>query len=43
MGWTSENVAHDFHIPRSTMDLYAARSHTRAERARATGLFAEEM
>ncbi|EON67617.1 hypothetical protein W97_06760 [Coniosporium apollinis CBS 100218] len=43
MGWTSENVAKEFNITREAMDLYAARSHTRAERARATGLFKEEI
>lgn len=43
MGWTSENVAQDFNISREAMDEYAAKSHTRAERARADGSFKDEM
>ncbi|CAH7686245.1 Thiolase, N-terminal domain-containing protein [Phakopsora pachyrhizi] len=43
MGWTSENVAGQFGISRESMDLVALRSHQRASRARASGLFREEI
>ena len=43
MGWTSENVATDFNIPRERMDEYALLSHTRAAAAQASGRFDDEM
>ncbi|KDQ14430.1 hypothetical protein BOTBODRAFT_66037 [Botryobasidium botryosum FD-172 SS1] len=43
MGWTSENVAHDFSISREDMDHLAALSHQRASRAQKTGLFDKEI
>jgi len=39
----SENVAGDFNITREEMDEAAARSHQRAAKAQATGLFDEEI
>jgi len=43
MGWTSENVAKDFGIPRSKMDAFAARSHQRAAAAQKAGKFDAEI
>jgi len=43
MGWTSENVAHDFSIPREKMDALAAMSQQRAARAASQGLFDAEI
>jgi len=43
MGWTSENVAADFKIPREKMDAFAARSHQRAAAAQASGRFDAEI
>ncbi|KIJ46425.1 hypothetical protein M422DRAFT_29275 [Sphaerobolus stellatus SS14] len=43
MGWTSENVAEDFNIPREDMDKFAALSYQRAENAQKTGLFDKEI
>ncbi|EXJ81209.1 acetyl-CoA acyltransferase [Capronia epimyces CBS 606.96] len=43
MGWTSENVARDFHVSREAQDRYAEMSHTRAERARSQGWSADEI
>ncbi|KFH40393.1 3-ketoacyl-CoA thiolase, peroxisomal-like protein [Hapsidospora chrysogenum ATCC 11550] len=37
MGWTSENVSHDFNISREEMDRYAAESFQRAEKAQKAG------
>ncbi|BEJ12116.1 hypothetical protein CspHIS471_0205760 [Cutaneotrichosporon sp. HIS471] len=43
MGWTAENVAGDFNISRERMDDWALKSHNRAEKAQATGIFADEI
>jgi len=43
MGWTSENVAHEFNISREDMDDFAARSFQRAEAADKAGYFAKEI
>lgn len=43
MGWTSENVAGDFKIPREKMDAFAARSHQRAAAAQSSGRFDAEI
>ncbi|KAJ2741490.1 3-ketoacyl-CoA thiolase with broad chain length specificity [Coemansia sp. BCRC 34301] len=43
MGFTSENVANDFAIPRSKQDAFAALSHQRAARAQKEGLFDAEI
>lgn len=43
MGCTAENVARDFHITREEQDLFALRSHQRAEQAIANGIFKEEI
>ncbi|MBW0562362.1 hypothetical protein O181_102077, partial [Austropuccinia psidii MF-1] len=43
MGWTSENVAQQFGISREAMDQASARSHQRAAKARAMGLFKNEI
>jgi len=43
MGWTSENVAKDYNIPRQKQDYYALISHTRASEAVKKGLFTEEI
>ncbi|KAH8168633.1 3-ketoacyl-CoA thiolase, peroxisomal [Sarocladium implicatum] len=43
MGWTSENVSHDFNVTREVMDEYAAESFQRAERAQKAGLFDDEI
>lgn len=43
MGWTSENVAGDFNIPREKMDKWAAQSHNRAEAAQKAGVFDDEI
>jgi len=43
MGWTSENVAEEFHVTRQEQDAFAAESFQRAEVAEKTGLFAKEI
>lgn len=43
MGWTSENVSRDFGIAREDMDLYAAESFQRAEKAQLEGKFEDEI
>ena len=43
MGWTSENVAADFNIPREKHDKYAAASFQRAEQAQKSGWFNDEI
>ncbi|KAJ9641633.1 hypothetical protein H2204_002695 [Knufia peltigerae] len=43
MGWTSENVARDFHVPRESQDRYAEMSHARAARAQDRGWSADEI
>ncbi|KAJ2285782.1 3-ketoacyl-CoA thiolase with broad chain length specificity, partial [Coemansia sp. RSA 2706] len=43
MGFTSENVAKDFGIPREKQDAFAALSHQRAEQAQKAGLFDAEI
>ncbi|KAJ2818940.1 3-ketoacyl-CoA thiolase with broad chain length specificity [Coemansia erecta] len=43
MGFTSENVAKEFGIPRAKQDAFAALSHQRAERAQKEGLFDAEI
>lgn len=43
MGWTSENVAEEFHITREEQDAFAAESFQRAEAAEKSGLFAKEI
>lgn len=43
MGWTSENVARDFHISREAQDRLAETSHNRAERAQKEGWTADEI
>lgn len=43
MGWTSENVAEDFHISREDMDAFAAMSFQRAEHAQKAGYFDKEI
>ena len=43
MGWTSENVAQDYHISRDIMDTFAAQSFQRAEHAEKEGYFAREI
>ncbi len=43
MGWTSENVSHDFGISRTEMDRFAAESFQRAERAQKAGWFDDEI
>lgn len=43
MGWTSENVAEEFHITREEQDAFAAESFQRAEVAEKSGLFAKEI
>jgi acetyl-CoA acyltransferase 1 len=43
MGWTSENVSHDFNVTRDVMDEYAAESFQRAERAQKAGWFDDEI
>ncbi|KAL5495016.1 hypothetical protein ACEPAI_478 [Sanghuangporus weigelae] len=43
MGWTSENVAKDFSIPREDMDAFAALSFQRAEAAQKAGAFDSEI
>ncbi|KAI0732361.1 putative 3-ketoacyl-CoA thiolase B [Fomitopsis betulina] len=43
MGWTSEMVAQTYKISRQKQDEYALLSHTRAERATNSGIFAEEI
>jgi acetyl-CoA acyltransferase 1 len=43
MGWTAENVAGDFGISRQRMDEWALKSHNRAEKADASGVFADEI
>jgi acetyl-CoA acetyltransferase family protein len=43
MGCTAENVAKDFAITREEQDQFALRSHQKAERAIAGGIFKEEI
>ncbi|KZL68411.1 acetyl- acetyltransferase [Colletotrichum incanum] len=43
MGWTSENVSHDFNLSREELDKYAAESFQRAERAQNAGWFDDEI
>jgi acetyl-CoA acyltransferase 1 len=43
MGWTSENVAHEFDISREDVDDFAAKSFQRAEAADKAGYFAKEI
>ncbi|OSX67281.1 hypothetical protein POSPLADRAFT_1042525 [Postia placenta MAD-698-R-SB12] len=43
MGWTSENVAGDFHINREDMDEWATLSFQRAEHADRSGYFKNEI
>ncbi|KAF7791823.1 hypothetical protein EIP86_002847 [Pleurotus ostreatoroseus] len=43
MGWTSEMVAVSYDVSREKQDQYALISHTRAERASDSGIFAEEI
>ena len=43
MGWTSENVAAQFNISRSTQDAFAAKSQNKAEIAQKEGWFADEI
>ncbi|KAI0078912.1 3-ketoacyl-CoA thiolase [Panus rudis PR-1116 ss-1] len=43
MGWTSEMVAKDFGVPREKQDQYALISHSRAEKASKSGIFAQEI
>ena len=43
MGWTSENVAEEFHVTRQEQDAFAAESFQRAEAAEKNGLFAKEI
>src|SRR2546428_89141 len=43
MAQTAENLAERYQISRAAQDEFAARSHARADRARAEGRFAEEI
>ncbi|KIY00142.1 uncharacterized protein Z520_03827 [Fonsecaea multimorphosa CBS 102226] len=43
MGWTSENVARDFHVTREMQDKFAEMSHNRAERAQKEGWTRDEI
>jgi acetyl-CoA acyltransferase len=43
MGMTAENVADEFEVSRQAQDEFALRSHQRAMRAQAAGLFDEEI
>ncbi|THH34180.1 hypothetical protein EUX98_g62 [Antrodiella citrinella] len=43
MGWTSEMVAQTYQVSRETQDKYALISHSRAEKASKTGIFAQEI
>ncbi|EJD55494.1 putative 3-ketoacyl-CoA thiolase B, partial [Auricularia subglabra TFB-10046 SS5] len=43
MGWTNEMVAQHFKLSREKQDEYALRSHERAIKASASGIFAEEI
>ncbi|KAG2023451.1 3-ketoacyl-CoA thiolase [Coprinopsis cinerea AmutBmut pab1-1] len=43
MGWTSEQVAQAYNVPREKQDQYALISHTRANKSVAAGIFAEEI
>jgi acetyl-CoA acyltransferase 1 len=43
MGWTGENVAHEFNISREDMDDFAAKSFQRAEAADKAGYLAKEI
>lgn len=43
MGWTSENVAKDFHVTREEQDIFAAESFQKAEHAQKNGYFSEEI
>lgn len=43
MGWTSENVSKDFGVDRASMDLFAAESFQRAEKAQKAGWVDDEI
>ncbi|PPQ64439.1 hypothetical protein CVT26_002146 [Gymnopilus dilepis] len=43
MGWTSEMVAQTYKVPRTVQDDFAYISHTRAAKALADGVFADEI
>ncbi|KAI5457015.1 Thiolase, N-terminal domain-containing protein [Mariannaea sp. PMI_226] len=43
MGWTSENVSKDFDVTREKMDRYAAESFQKAEAAKNSGFFSDEI
>ncbi|KAH9937657.1 putative 3-ketoacyl-CoA thiolase B [Fomitopsis serialis] len=43
MGWTSEMVAQTYKVPRHKQDEYAFISHSRAEKATKSGVFADEI
>ncbi|KAK7058941.1 hypothetical protein VNI00_001565 [Paramarasmius palmivorus] len=43
MGWTSEMVAETYKVSREKQDEYALISHTRANEAKASGIFSEEI
>lgn len=43
MGQTSENVGHDFDIPREKQDLFATESFNKAEEAQKEGYFDDEI
>ncbi|KAF9270249.1 3-ketoacyl-CoA thiolase [Marasmius fiardii PR-910] len=43
MGWTSEMVAETYKVSREKQDEYALISHTRANEAKTSGIFAEEI
>jgi len=43
MGWTSEMVAQAYNVSREKQDQYAFFSHSRAEKASADGVFADEI
>lgn len=43
MGSTAEVLARDFHIPREAQDEFALQSHQKAQRAKESGRFAEEI
>ena len=43
MGWTSENVAEDFHVTREEQDNFAAESFQKAEHAQKNGYFSQEI
>lgn len=43
MGWTSENVAKEFHVTRAEQDIFSAESFQKAEHAQKSGYFSEEI